>query len=113
MVRHTAVVLPYSKLKHRIADILLSEGRLAAVDQDENNGRPVLKLQLRYLNNQPVIRSLKRISTPGRRVYVGAGHLPFVFDGLGFAIVSTSKGLMTNKQARRANMGGEVLCEIF
>ncbi len=112
-VRKSTVSLPYSKLKHRIADILVTEGRIQAAAADHATGLPTLVITLKYVNNQPAIQHLKRVSTPGRRVYVDCGHLPYVYDGLGFAIVSTSRGLMTNKQARKQRVGGEVLCEIF
>lgn len=108
------VFVPYSKLKHQIAEILKKEGFIAGVDKDEAiSARPELKLTLKYAANKPVIRKLKRVSKPGRRVYVGSKNLPYVYDDLGVAIISTSQGLMTNKEARTKKVGGEIICEIF
>lgn len=104
------VVLPYSKLKYAMAQVLEREGwiiGLASLDQNRE-----LKLLLKFHDNQPVIGQLRRISTPGRRVYVKRDELPRVKGGLGMAIISTPKGLMTADEARRAKLGGEVLCEI-
>ena len=105
------VVLPYSKLKYNIAQVLEREGwitGLASIDQNTK-----LKILLKYDQGQPLIRHLKRISTPGRRVYVSRRDLPRVQNGLGTAIISTPKGLMTTEQARQAKLGGEVLCELY
>lgn len=105
------VVLPYSKLKYAIAQLLEQEGwivGLASQDHQKN-----LKLLLKYDQGKPVIQQLKRISKPGRRVYVGRAELPRVLNGLGMAIISTPKGLMTADQARQSKLGGEVICEIF
>lgn len=105
------VVLPYSKLKYAIAQVLEKEGwivGLASQDHQKN-----LKVLLKYDQGKPVIQQLKRISKPGRRVYVGRTELPRVLNGLGMAIISTPKGLMTADQARQAKLGGEVICEIF
>ncbi len=113
--RKSEVLVPFSKLKESLAVILLEEGYIRSVDVEENEGSIVknLSLGLKYVANKPVIREINRISTPGRRVYVGARKLPFVFDDLGIAILSTSKGLMSNKKAREERVGGELLCEIF
>lgn len=105
------VVLPYSKLKYAIAQVLEKEGwvvGLASLDHQKN-----LKILLKYDQGKPVIQDLKRISKPGRRVYVGRHDLPRVLNGLGMAIVSTPQGVMTGDQARQSKLGGEVLCEIF
>lgn len=109
------VVMPYSKLKHTLADILASEGYIAAVAVNDGDGsvKKGLTLGLKYSAGKPMIRRIDRISTPGRRVYVGVKKLPYVFDNLGIAIISTSKGLMSNKQARKQRIGGEVICEVF
>ena len=111
------VVLPYSKLKHSVADILHKEGYIAGVERIERGQAEVnynqLKLTLKYRGpKQPYIQNLKRISKPGRRVYAQKNQLPVVLNNLGIAIISTSQGLMTNKQAKNAGLGGEVLCEI-
>ena len=113
LVRKLEVRLPYSKIKEQIATILSDEGYLQSVNTDEERGKKVLVLKLKYVAKKPVIQHIKRISKPGRRIYVGTKELPYVFDDLGFAIISTSKGLMTNKQARSAKIGGEIVCEIF
>lgn len=105
------VVIPYSKLKYNIAQVLEREGWITGLASMEQNTK--LKVLLKYDQGQPLIRHLKRISTPGRRVYVGRHDLPRVLNGLGTAIVSTPKGLMTSEQARKSKLGGEVLCEIF
>lgn len=112
-VHKPEVVLPYSSLKHRIADILFNEGYVSQVEEAEDNGRKALRIVLKYVEKEPAIHSLQRVSTPGRRVYVNVKRLPYVFENLGCAIVSTSKGLMTNKEARAKKLGGEVLCKIF
>ena len=112
-VRKETVEVPYSKLKNHLADILKKEGYISDVAVEENLGRKTIQLELKYENAEPVIKELNRVSKPGRRVYVGAKNIPYVFDDLGIAVISTSQGLMTNKQARAKKVGGEVLCEIF
>jgi len=113
MVHKPVVMIPHSKVKRSIADILVKEGFVSSVEDVEEKGRKKLKITLKYVENQPVIQELKRISSPGRRIYVGAKRLPHVYDNLGLAIISTSQGLMTNKEARKKKVGGEVICEIF
>lgn len=105
------VVLPYSKLKYAIAQVLEKEGWIVGLASQDH--QKYLKLLLKYDQGKPVIQQLKRISKPGRRVYVGRAELPRVLNGLGMAIISTPKGLMTADQARQAKLGGEVICEIF
>ena len=110
----TEVEIPYSNLKFRLATILAEEGYVASVEKDETvANKPVLRVKLKYTGNVATIKSLRRVSSPGRRVYVPAGELPYVYDNLGIAVISTSKGLMTNKKARSQKLGGEVMCEIF
>lgn len=113
MVQKPDVVLPYSKLKNQLAEILRAEGYIASVKTVDEENRQYLQLELKYDRKQPMIRDIRRISSPGRRVYVPAKRLPYVFDNMGIAIISTSKGLMTNKQARAQKIGGEVICEVF
>ncbi len=114
---HRLVEIPSSKLKRRITEILYDKGYILKYKfEDEGNfGQGTIKIALKYDANSktPVIKSLKRISTPGLRQYRGAGELPRVLSGLGVAIISTSKGVMTDKEARVQGIGGEVLCEIF
>lgn len=105
------VVLPYSKLKYAIAQVLEKEGWIVGLASQDH--QKFLKILLKYDGGKPVIQSLKRVSKPGRRVYVGRAELPRVLNGLGMAIISTPQGLMTADQARKSKLGGEVICEIF
>ncbi|MBQ7227826.1 MAG: 30S ribosomal protein S8 [Clostridia bacterium] len=118
--RHESVIVPLSKTKKAIADILLEEGYVSAVevvsaqDKDSNKVHDVIKITLKYgPAKQKVITNLKRISKPGLRVYAGLEDLPKVLDGLGIAIISTSKGIMTDKNARANKVGGEVLAYVW
>jgi small subunit ribosomal protein S8 len=114
---HRLVEIPSSKLKRRITEILYDKGYILKYkfEDEGNHGQGTIKIALKYdaTSKTPVIKSLKRISTPGLRQYRGAGELPRVLSGLGIAIISTSKGVMTDKEARVQGIGGEVLCEIF
>ncbi|OGF28233.1 30S ribosomal protein S8 [Candidatus Falkowbacteria bacterium RIFOXYC2_FULL_47_12] len=116
-VRKPTVVLPYSKFKLNLANVLVSEGLLAAAEKTERTDKPnfsELTLALKYgRSGKPAITAVKKISKPGRRVYVAAADLPYVLNGFGIAVISTSQGLMTNKQARKVKVGGEVICEIY
>ena len=109
-VKKTEVVVPFSKIKYEIAKILEAEKFVEKVEEKENNE---FKIILKYENNSPAITKLQRISKPGRRVYVSKDELPKVLNGLGIAIVSTSKGIVTNKEAKKEGMGGELICEIY
>lgn len=112
-VKKTEVVLPFSKIKWEIAKILKAAGYLESVEKVEDNFAK-LRLVLAYQEGKvPAISHLKRISKPGRRVYVTREEIPYVLNDLGIAILSTSRGLMTNKQARRSKVGGELICEIW
>ncbi|WP_274571849.1 30S ribosomal protein S8 [Neisseria leonii] len=104
-----AVAMPSSKLKRAIAQVLKEEGYIEdfAVSAD---AKPVLEIQLKYYAGRPVIEQIKRVSRPGLRVYKGSNDIPTVMNGLGVAIVSTSKGVMTDRKARAAGIGGELLC---
>ena len=106
-----AVAMPSSKLKCAIAKVLKDEGYIEdfAVSAD---AKPVLEIQLKYYAGRPVIEQIKRVSRPGLRVYKGSGEIPTVMNGLGVAIVSTSKGVMTDRKARAAGIGGELLCVV-
>ncbi|MEK7537660.1 MAG: 30S ribosomal protein S8 [Patescibacteria group bacterium] len=104
------VILPYAKLKYALAKVLEREGWIIGLAALEQNTK--LKLLLKYDQNQPVIGALKRISKPGRRVYVNRHQLPHVMNNFGTAIISTPQGLMTSDEARKARLGGEVICEI-
>jgi len=107
-----AVSMPASKLKQSIASVLRDEGYVADFQVSEENGKPVMSVELKYYEGQPVIDMLKRISRPGLRIYKASDELPKVQGGLGVAIVSTSKGVMSDRAARAAGEGGEVLCYV-
>ena len=106
--------MPASRLKGEILRVLKAEGFISAYEKSEAAGHPTLRVQLRYINDgQPVITGMRRISRPGKRVYVGKREMPKIMAGMGLAIVSNSKGVMTDQASRRANLGGEVLCHIW
>jgi small subunit ribosomal protein S8 len=110
--RKHSVSIPLSKVKKAIAEILKEEGYVESVDIQDGNPQQLV-LTLGYVEKQPKIQSLKRESTPGHRMYKKAEELPRVLNDYGVAIVSTSKGLMTNKKARQEGIGGEVLCSVY
>ncbi|MFL0809932.1 MAG: 30S ribosomal protein S8 [Agarilytica sp.] len=112
MVGKTVVTMPSSKLKKSVADVLVSEGYIENVSVSEET-KAELTLELKYFKGQPVIAEIGRFSRPGLRAYAGKDDLPSVRGGLGVAIVSTSKGVMTDRAARSAGIGGEVLCTVF
>ena len=105
-----SVSMPSSKLKMAIAKVLKDEGYIDDFAVRENGAKPVLELALKYYAGRPVIARIERVSRPGLRIYKGSGDIPKVLNGLGVAIVSTSQGVMTDKKARAAGVGGEVLC---
>ena len=112
--RHTEVVVPASRTKREIARILKDEGFIADVSEAQDGPTIVLKLTLKYVDGKvPVVSGLKRISKPGLRVYARKTEIPRVLGGLGLAILSTSRGIMTGSQARKLNLGGEVLCYVW
>ncbi len=112
--RHDTVTVPNSKMKKAIVDILVSEGYLKAAETVDIDGHSNILITLKYgPKYEKVITNLKRISKPGLRVYCGCEDLPKVLDGLGIAIISTSKGVMTDKQARNQRVGGEVLAYVW
>ena len=112
-VNHSNVTIPASKLKVELIKLLKEEGYIENYELKEEKGFKVIDVTLKYFNKRPVITNLKRVSTPGLRTYSKAKNLPRVFDGMGIAVVSTSKGLMTDKAARKANLGGEILCYVW
>ncbi|SFA89561.1 SSU ribosomal protein S8P [Poseidonocella pacifica] len=114
-MRHkSTVITPASKLRAWVLDVLADEGYIRGYEQVTGaDGHPALEISLKYYEGTPVIRELKRVSTPGRRVYMGVKDLPSVRQGLGVSIVSTPKGVMSDAAARSANVGGEVLCTVF
>ena len=111
--KHETVDVPASKLKLSIAKILMEEGYIKSYQFIENGNQGVIKITLKYLGKEKVITGLRRVSKPGLRVYVSADELPKVLRGLGIAIISTSKGVMTDKAARAAHVGGEVLAFVW
>ena len=112
-MRYKEVEVPASKMKKEIARILKSEGFIVDYKVKKNNIQDILVLSLKYVDKERVITGLKRISKPGLRVYVKAEEVPSVLNGLGIAIISTSKGVMTDKEARANSLGGEVLAYIW
>ena len=110
----STVSTPASKLRAWVLDVLQAEGYIRGYERNEtDNGQGELVISLKYFEGTPVIRDLKRVSKPGRRVYMGVNDIPSVRNGLGVSIVSTPKGVLSDANARAANVGGEVLCTVF
>ena len=109
-VRKTSVNMPSSKLKTALAQVLKDEGYIDGFALRQNEGKPEIEISLKYYAGRPVIEKIERVSRPGLRIYRGREDIPRVMNGLGIAIVSTSKGLMTDRKARATGIGGEVLC---
>ena len=112
MTNKVHVAMPASKLKKSIAEVLKNEGYIEGYSVDDSDGKPTLKVELKYYAGRPVIEKIERISKPGLRIYKGAENLPKVMNGMGVAIVTTSKGVMTDNKARSAGIGGEILCYV-
>jgi len=113
MRRKSQVECPASKLKESVLEVLKREGYIRDFRRGGEDGKPQLVIELKYYEGEPVIRELGRVSKPGRRVYSGVKDMPRMFGGLGVTIMSTPKGVMTDHEARAANVGGEVLCRVF
>jgi len=114
MRRHSTMSVPASKLRGWVLDVLQTEGYIRGYARIEQDGeKPSFDVELKYFEGTPVIQKIKRVSKPGRRVYSSVGDLPSVRNGLGIAIVSTPKGVMSDAAARDANVGGEVLCQVY
>ena len=114
MRRRGNVTTPGSRLRGRVLDVLKSEGFIRDYSTTEfGNGRTEFNIELKYFDGQPVIRSVQRVSKPGRRVYASVDAMPRVADGLGITIVSTPQGVMADHEARERNVGGDVLCKVF
>lgn len=111
--RHDTVSIPASKMKKSIVDILVTEGFVSSCEETQENGHNNIKVVLKYSGNKNAITNLKRISKPGLRVYCGYEDLPKVLGGYGIAIISTSRGVMTDKKARELKVGGEVLAYVW
>lgn len=114
IVHKDVVDVPASRFKEEIARILVREGFLKGYEKVEVEGKPVLRLVLKYgPRREKVIQHIRRVSRPGRRVYVTAGQVPVVRKGLGMAIISTSKGVLVDREARKLGVGGELICEVW
>jgi len=113
-VKQLEVLIPYSRVKFALGEILQQEGYVKKITKTNQGARQLVKIILSYNESgEPVIKSLRRISKPGKRVYRRREKLPWVLQGMGMAVMSTSRGLMTAKKARKAGLGGELLCEIW
>lgn len=111
---HERVDMPASRLKEDLLRVLSEEGYIASYRRVEENGRPILRVALKYdPEGEPIVNGLERVSRPGRRVYAAAKEIPEVLGGLGVSILSTSKGILTGREAREARLGGEVLCNVW
>lgn len=109
-----AVSTPASRLRRNVLDVLRREGYIRGYETVEHDdGKAEISIELKYHNGEPVIRELTRVSTPGRRVYAGVKELPSVYNGLGIAIVSTPRGVVSDAEARELRVGGEILCTVF
>jgi small subunit ribosomal protein S8 len=114
MAAKSAINAPASKLRANVLEVLRREGYIRGYETvDLGGGKSELNIQLKYHNGEPVIRELRRVSKPGRRIYASVGDLPKVYNGLGIAIVSTPRGVLSDAEAREARVGGEVLCTVF
>ena len=111
--KHETVDVPASNMKKAIADILVEEGYIKSYQLVEDGKQGVLRITLKYVGKQKVIQGIRRVSKPGLRIYSGCEDMPKVMNGLGIAIVSTSKGVMTDKQARKEHIGGEILAFVW
>ncbi|WP_397542933.1 30S ribosomal protein S8 [Roseovarius salis] len=110
----STVSVPASKMRARVLGVLVDEGYIRGFeDSTDSRGHPAIEISLKYFEGAPAIREMKRVSKPGRRVYMGVKDIPQVRQGLGVSIVSTPKGVMSDANARAANVGGEVLCTVF
>jgi small subunit ribosomal protein S8 len=114
MRKRSSVSTPASKLRARVLDVLKEEGFIRGYAEVEyGNGKSEFEIELKYFDGSPVIREIQRVSTPGRRVYSSVRELPTIANGLGVAILSTPKGVMSDSRARQENVGGEILCSVF
>lgn len=112
-VSHQTVTIPFSKLKFDLAKILEKEGLVNKVTSQGRKIRKVIEIELKYQKGQPIMNTLKRVSKPGQRLYIRKDQIRPIRQGYGLSIISTSQGLMTNKQAKKKGLGGEVICEIW
>ena len=113
MARHESVRMPYSKMKKSMAQILQEEGYIESVEVVEDSTFPEIEIRLRYVGKVPAMSGVRRLSKPGRRLYASVGDIPRALGGYGITIISTSKGVLTDTQARKKNVGGELLCQVW
>jgi small subunit ribosomal protein S8 len=111
--RHAELTCPSSRLKLAVAKVLVEGGFLDSVGVEAQEGKPVLRIRLRYTDGRPLIDGLRRVSKPSRRVYVDVRHIPRVRRGLGIAVLSTPRGVLSDREAREQQVGGEVVCEVW
>ena len=110
----SSITTPASRMRERVLEVLQQEGYIRGFATVQHEGeQPLIEIELKYFDGEPVIKEIKRVSKPGRRVYASVDKLPTIFNGLGISILSTSKGVMSDAEARTNNVGGEVLCTIF
>ena len=112
MINKKEVCVPYSKIKMNLANVLVKSGYLVSAEE-KKIGHPFIVIKLKYNNKQPAIQHLKRISKPGRRVYIKNGDIKEILNGFGISILSTPGGLMTNQEAKKQKAGGEIICEVY
>ena len=112
-VDHQTVAIPFSKLKMNLAEILEKEGLVEKAATQGRKTKKVIEIKLKYSKGEPFISNIRRVSKPGRRIYIKSSQIRPIRQGFGLAVISTSQGLMTNKEARKKDLGGEVLCEIY
>jgi len=113
MAGHKVVEIPASNMKKEITKILEEKGYILSHKFEDDGKQGIIKIALKYANNTPAIRKIERVSTPGLRKYCGAAELPRVLNGLGIAIISTSKGVLSDKEARQQGVGGELICYVY
>jgi len=111
--KHETVDIPASNMKKAIAEVLLKEGYIKGYQVIEDGKQGIIRITLKYIGKQKVIQGIRRVSKPGLRIYASCDELPRVMNGLGIAIISTSKGIMTDKEARKLNVGGEILAFVW
>lgn len=110
---HRSVEIPFSKVKFNMSELLVDQGFIEKYEKVEDGVQGAIRVYLKYYNRKPVIKKITRVSKPGRRVYTNVDNMPRVNNGLGISIISTSKGIMTGKQAKKFNVGGEVICTVW
>lgn len=113
MVGHQEVMIPHSKMKEAIAQILVAEGYVNQLQVTADKPQKQMVLELKYVDSLPAVSGVKRVSKPGRRLYVSANRIPTTLGGYGLTILSTNQGILTNQQARQKNVGGEIICQIW